>query len=382
MKLSLERVSQILASSLNISIDELFAAFHVAGEQDFDDVLQFRRDYFQDFPGWDDTAYLRWRFDFSGDASGQANAFWILRVKGEILGVIGIESFELMVNGRIMRACHPLDLLVKPSLNGLGIGAWLSMAISRKCPILMVVGSSGESLNLIKRIFHPISYYQTWKLPISLKGTVYRITRSRILALAASLVFDRVMCFRRHFRLSSYLNTSFSARPIGRFGDEINNWGVHFSRARIFRHRSSQFLNWRFLDNPCQQYSALGLYRKDSLVAYAIYFMTDSQNNRQKEAVIADFFWDEQAVPENDPDELIKSMLAVTVRELVAKGAKLIELKMIARELPSALTQLGFHCRGEGDIFALMTRDPEANRDLSKSEYWLLTAADTHDDGL
>jgi hypothetical protein len=61
----------------------------------------------------------------------------------------------------------------------------------------------------------------------------------------------------------------------GAFGEEFSQLDLAVKQANVIRgQRSAAHLNWRYRDNPLQQYQALTARRKGKLIAFAVFYTT------------------------------------------------------------------------------------------------------------
>lgn len=378
MSKSFDRLSKALAKTLGISSVELIESFKPATESDLEKVVAFRKLFFTDGLKWDDRDYLRWRYSFSDNTADSHGRYWLLKVKDDILGTIGMESFELVLNGEVKQACHPLDLMTKPELKGVGIGAWLNLALIQKSPIVFVLGSSEEAEGLVRKIYHPLPDCISWKLPINILGSLkHKLNVPGVVPLLAA-VWNSYSAISRTVRFKGLMPENAAVRQIDRFDQAVNQLSEESGIAGIFRFRSAEYLNWRFIDNPCTNYIALGLYANDMrLMAFSICHFIYSPVNRQQEAVIDDIFWSSDA---NNQNGLIwaKAMLAETVEHAVRSDAKLIQIAVCSEPFSRTLDSLGFFPRGSGSVCGVYAADPVISKQVYNDKLWFITEGDAH----
>lgn len=358
-------------------MQHLVDSFRVATEADLDAILVFRKQFFPNGLPWDDRQYLRWRYTFS-DAAAVHGRYWILEIDGELLGTIGMETFNLVVNGELKPASHPLDLMAKPDLKGIGIGAWLNLAAMEKTDLVFVLGSSDEAEGLVRKIYHPLSHCVSWKLPINILGSLKHKIRVPGLTHVLAAFWDAYSAVSRKVKFRGLMPVGAEVKPLDRFSSKVDQLSTHFGDAKIFRHRCKEYLNWRFIENPCTDYIVLALYADGKhLVAYGIYHMVYSSNNGQIEAIIDDVFWREDEVKYNR-HAYLKAMLSSTVLHAISGGAKLIQAEVNSGALSEALRSLGFYPRGDASVCGVYARDAALTHAIYDNASWFITLGDAH----
>jgi len=381
MKLSFERINTLLAKALRIEPHLLKSSFRPATEKDFDDIVKFRRDYFDEELPWNDGAYLRWRYDFSDSESENRNIFWILEIDGDLLGVIGTECLELVVGREVKEAHHPLDILVKPEFNGLGIGAWLSLAINEKYNIILAVTANENSKSLFNRAYHPMPYLSTWKLMIKSENLVRKHIKSPTLVTFISALFDQILSLRRLIARRASLPNDAEIKTIERFSDEINEWRLSGTHSPgVYRLRSAKFLNWRFVDNPRRGHEIIGLYVNDNLIAYIVYHVWHSPKQQGVLAGIDDFFWNSDKIEDLGfkCENVLNLLITRATESMQRRNATVIIISFYGKMIESILRSMSFVDRSGEDVFGVSTQIDSFKNIIYDESTWFLTDADTH----
>jgi hypothetical protein len=140
------------------------------------------------------------------------------------------------------------------------------------------------------------------------------------------------------------------------------------SSDQLFRNRTAEFLNWRFLHNPRRQYIALGAFANGQLKAFAVYHI-------EKNHLDIDDLW--AAV---DDQSYLLSLLAELMRIARMKSLHLITFIAHSHLWKTTLQTASFRWRDDGHLFSVYINHTELNK-FKNVEHWLLTSVDTHSEG-
>lgn len=375
MSLSYEKVTRIIAKALSITPESLHESFAPAALDELPQIVQFRHDFSHAGDKWHDENYLRWRYDFSPLISLQenkSNRLWRVKIDNKILGIIGLDFAEFYYQGEIKILHNPLDLLVSTDVDGLGFGVWMSLALEQESPFLFAMGATRHSQSILKKLFHPMPDLGAWKLLINTQSFVARKIKNPMLQILVSK------------SLNIYERFSIAIKLLGKTADcelkeieefhpfvielqEINSSYQH--QDLLFRYRSADFLNWRFLHNPRRQYIALGAFAKGQLKAFTVYHI-------DKNHLDIDDLW----AAANDQSYLL-SLLAELIQIARTKNLHLITFIAHSHLWESALQTASFRWRDDGHLFSVYINDAELLNKFKNVEHWLLTSVDTHSEG-
>ena len=357
--------------------------FSPATEADFAAVVALRKTLLGDAPRWNDPEYLKWRYDFSEGSPLQNNRFWVFRLGQEVVAGVGVEHYQLAMDGEIRDVYQSMDILVRPELDGKGLGAWMNLALFEKLPMVMAVGTNDKSRKMVGRLFHVMPDRQVWKLPLRTKATLRRKVPIGPLADLLSVPADVVLGVRRSLnRVALPANVEFHAlesfpESIDFLVDENCRHGFTFTA------RTSRYLNWRFCRNPRRQFSLLGMYQDARLVGYSVSRLYQAPENDQTEGVIVDWFCDlgplGQGAGHHSPQ--LGWLLQETVKELEKRGAKLIHTVCYDTNTPTVLRNLGFSSRPLPKSFSVHCNDHKLQQAMAVEERWFLSEANCDTDG-
>lgn len=379
MKPGFKQSTRVLAKRLGCSHEQMLQGWAPAQAEDLDAVVAWRVENQPEELPRDDRRYLRWRYNFGDNAQpgNHKSYLWLLKIDGDILGMMGAQHHRLHAAGMHRDIAYPLDLLVRKDLNGSGLGAWINLAMQDNYPILLVIGGgTRESAGLIRRLFRVMPDRKTWKLPVSTEGTLRRLLHNNALARGLSAVADPLLSLSRSLHRSAWQARSIRLQAVDRFPEEIAELTGAWPKDDIYLERSADFLNWRFIDNPGIDYQALLVYRQQQLIGYVVYQLYNSVENKQIQAAIDDVIWRREG-SEAEQQALLRQMLAASIRHIIAGEARLVTFASYGTQTEKALQQLGFRRREDGQTFAIYSALPD-DEYLFQAERWYLSSAEAH----
>jgi hypothetical protein len=372
MALTLEKITKIIARNLALSPAELYDSFSPANELDIPAVINFRQAHLGKSIAWQDDAYLRWRYDFSGNLTAALNRLWLLKVEGEILGIIGLDYVQLSCRGERINAANPLDLLVDIKWDGLGVGVWMTMVLQHDYSLMFAMGATKSSKALVQKLFTPMPDLGNWKYLLNSSRYLHKKIHPLLLPLAAKCVDTGLSVARKWlgrgktkpWQLAPVLNFALHSSQLDALMDTYQDtlW--------ILRQRSADFLQWRFLTNPRRHYDALGLFKDGSLAGYAIYHIKERSHLH-----IDDLFTASNNLPG-------LQALIVTLLEIAsAEGVDLVSFTAHNELWQTLMIPLGFTFREDGHLFGVAVQDSELQAHFIDPSRWWVTSCDTHSEG-
>lgn len=375
MSLSYDKVTRIIAKSLNMTPETLRDSFAPASQEDLPLILQLRQQYSHAGLKWNDQEYLLWRYDFSPFVSfvdDKKNRLWRVKINNEIIGVIGLDYAEFLYQGELKTLHNPLDLLVRTDMDGLGFGVWMSLVLEQHYPFLFAMGATRHSQGIVKKLFHPMPDMGAWKMLLNTHGFIAKKIKNRFLQLLLSHplnLYLRVNVFLKKWGTEAACEVK-PVTDFTPFDNDLQEIGKTYRDLDLLmRYKNAQFLNWRFINNPRRQYSVLAALNSNQLKAYAVYHF-----NHKNYLEIDDLF----TVADN-PGYLI-SLLSSLVRIARENNAVMLTFISHATCWQTILRKSGFTWRDDGHLFSVFISDPSQEQ-FKQIEHWLLTSADTHSEG-
>lgn len=373
--LSYDKVTRVIAKSLNMTPESLRDSFAPATQDELPSILQFRQQFSHANMRWKDEDYLVWRYDFSPVTSIQddkKNRLWRVKIDNDIIGVIGLDYAEFLFRGEIKVLRNPLDLLVRTDMDGLGFGVWMSLVLEQHYPFLFAMGATRHSHSIVKKLFHPMPDMGAWKLLLDTRQFIAKKVNNPLLQwlLSKSLNF--------YFKINLILkksghDTECEIKPLTNFSpfdSDLQQLHADYQGLDLLmRHRNARFLNWRFINNPRRHYSVMAAFVDGKLKAYATYHI-----NQKNYLEIDDLF------SSAGNQGYLVSLLYALIELAREKNCSLISFVAHANVWQASLKKSGFKWRDDGHLFSIFIND--ASHDQFKSiELWLLTSADTHSEG-
>lgn len=256
---SFEKTSRLIARALGLTTAQLDAGFRPASRDDLAPVLALRKALLGANLRWDDAAYLTWRYHFGAEDAGRGEC-WVLAhpATGQVLGMVGSESFTVQHQGRAIDGMSVMDIAVLPEAEGFGLGVWMAMRMCRQVPCVLAVGSNPKSRGIVSQVFMRVPDRRCYALFLSVRSLARRRLPGAVAALAGAV--DVGLKAWRWVRLPA-VRRGLSIRPVTRFDASLDALieRAH-DPAEVSIQRSAAALNWRLFDIPRTRYTVQGAY--------------------------------------------------------------------------------------------------------------------------
>jgi hypothetical protein len=325
---------------------------------------------------WDDTAYLRWRYNFGSEVQGRGDC-WVLVLDGRIAGMVGTERVELRRGEETVPAWLTMDIAVAPYYEGSGLGSWMNLRICQAAGCALTIGSNEKSRNMIIRTFRLLPGRRSYVLPIRFRRLLNKRLRSQWLARAAAVLADAVAAVWRRLAFIP-TDAELELRSISRFDDsarELLANGTEPDERWIVR--SIEFLNWRLFDNPRVRYQVIGAYRKGILLG----FMASMHRGRRGEppgVVLVDWLVDRAYFK-----PVFRTLCANAVGKAAAGEAETIAVTAYHDRSERLLKRFGFIARhNQYETLAVYATDEALLASLLTPGPWFITEANADRDDL
>jgi hypothetical protein len=369
---SYESLTPYVGTALGLSSADLERAYRPAVESDLPGILALRREVIGGM-WWDDEAFVRWRYFVLSNQDGSI-PFWVFVKDGVIVGACGLEPVTLSIDGSRVPAVRTLDIMVRPDLDGLGLGAFMNLALFRHFPITLVTGSNQKSHQLLSRMFHHTLDMVFWKIVIASNEVVEErlgsLPGSRIISGGADLLLATARFFQR-----ATVPQGLEIRELTSFDEQASDLSRRCERpGRVFVHRHASYLNWRFFRNPRCRYSAFGAFRDGRLEGYLVTRLNLARANPRREAEVVDWL----AGPAVDsPFWPLPSLVATGLEHLVQAGAGLVTCAAHDPDIERAMAINGFVFR-PGQVLPFFVRAAAApvHARLASANGWFVTRGD------
>lgn len=253
---------------------DLVSSFRRATAADVEAIVAFRAR-----EGWDDTAYVRWRFGLDRNQLDCPGELWVLWQGGTLRGMIGRERQPFVGSGLALDAQVLIDLQIDPALEGAGGGTWLNQAMFAKAAVTVALGANPRSIGLVKRLFVPMPPRRYHVLPLDFARLLLRhgvpAPMSRWLGSGMSAGW------RLRSRWPSGRSQGVEVDEASSIQDSVLR-EVHGARdaAIVGLAPTARDLAWRLHDNPRARYSLLVLRRQGRAIGYAAARVTRETGER------------------------------------------------------------------------------------------------------
>ncbi|WP_454830775.1 hypothetical protein [Pseudoxanthomonas wuyuanensis] len=258
-----ETTTRLFARSLGWTPQSLLEAFRPAAPEDLPALVAFRARR-----GWNDEAYLRWRYGLDSAAGNGYGQMWLLRRESSVIAVIGMEKQPVHYRGAVHDGQLLMDVQLEPAAEGAGGGVWLNQAMFRHAAITLAVGANAHSLGLVRRLFSPLPSRSYYVLPLDTGAMLRQRGVPGLLASIAGPLAGSAWRLRTGL-LGPRGSGDIEVRPIARFSDALLEplyAGLAADEASIAP--PADQLNWRLLDNPRAPYRLLAALRDQRCVGY------------------------------------------------------------------------------------------------------------------
>lgn len=247
--LSLERTTKLVSRALGMTPDALTAGLRPATPADLDAVLTLRREVLAEELIWDDAAYLRWRYQFGPSGQG-LGVCWVCTRGDDVIGMIGIERLSLRAGAQQRDVHSVMDIMVRPDLDGSGLGVWINQSVCDRLGCVLAIGSNPNSKGVVARTFEPLPDRRSFTHPLHMGHFLARRLSPRWLAWSLAGVADGLLM---GLRIGLLWLTSLwvSVVKADQLGPEVELLLERAQRShRVEVQRSVAGLSQRLLRNP------------------------------------------------------------------------------------------------------------------------------------
>jgi GNAT superfamily N-acetyltransferase len=368
---SFDRLIPYVAQALGVPNEALLDAFRPATEPDLPGILTLRHAVTPDM-WWNDDTFVRWRYLNRAMPDGTV-PYWIFVKDSAVLGACGLEPVTLVVDGKPVSAVRTLDIMVRPDMDGRGLGAFMNLMLFKRFPITIVTGCNASSEHLISRMFHHTTDLVFWKTVMASHTLIERLYTgplSRTLASGA----DLLLALARWNR-DRGLPTGMNVRELSGFDDRVTDLSLRCEQpGRVLVRRDAEYLNWRFFENPRCRYRAYGAFTGDRLDGYVVTRLNLSRPNPRREGEIVDWL---VAGNPDDPHHSLSALVACGLKGLIREGAGLVTCAAHGADVARAVEANGFRLReGQRIPFFVRAGAADLHQRLTSEPGWFLTRGD------
>lgn len=362
-----------VSQAVGMAPRDLDRAFRPARVGDLSAVLALRRAVLTNV-WWNDESYMRWRYFDRATADAGRLPYWVFERDGEIIGACGLEPVTLAVDGLARDAVRTMDIMVAPSLNGSGLGAFMNVALFSRYPIVLASGTNEQSHHLVRRLFVHVGDLTSWKSLIASRAFVESRLQSAALTEIVANGTDLLLTLDR-LRRRTFSPQGIVIEPLQAFDGRADALCRACERpGRVMVRRHAAHLNWRFVQNPRCRYRAFGAFDGERLVGYVVVRLNLERANPRREGEIVDWL----AAPDLGADRaLLPALIQAGLQALVDDGAELVTCAAFDTSIQAAMNGNLFRARSAvGSSFYIHASEASVSARLSRPDGWFLTKGD------
>ena len=325
------------------------------------------------------AAKWRWMFLQSAARLDAEAQMWFFQDNGAIVGETGAIQIDLEVCGDRHRGAWLVDSMVLEEFREKAVGTRLVLQAVKDTPIALSLGQ--------EEYMRQILLQSGWKQVSTLEHMVYPLRPQAVLkgkfgsamAWLGGLGLDISMQIKR--RLSRPARRwETTVTEVDRFGTEHDQlWKRVCGESQCAGVRDASFLNWKYIDRPHSNYTALNVHRDNELIGAAVLTFRESDDTyRYRRALLLDVI-----VPTSDRASIWAILDAVAQKSL-DKDVDAIQTHVSSTELVRELLSFGYIRRsGRRHLLVYLSGnvDEKTAAAIMTSDRWWLTMADSDMDG-
>jgi GNAT superfamily N-acetyltransferase len=239
----------------------------------------------------------KWQYEKNPHCPPEGPEIWVAKEHGQILGQYASMPVRLKVGDRMVRASWGMDVMVKPNLQGKGVGSKLFQYWDEQVEASLGLGLSLASYRLFQKLkwkdVGPVPCYTRPLDPYSLLARRLGPVLGRMVAPLAGAAHWVVYPGQRASRVG--VRVSLLETPFGPAFDRL--WEKASTGYDFVAERKSRYLEWKYREIPYVTYEIYQAHRGDELVGYVV--LRSAEKNKIKLGLVVDLFAhpeDEEAV--------------------------------------------------------------------------------------
>ena len=316
----------------------------------------------------------KWMFAESARRVGVDPRVWIFREQDEIVAHMGAIPVRLKVGGETHIVPWLVDTMVAKTHRDRALGSELILQAKEDCPFSLSLGQTAYVRQILERL--------GWKQIAPLKTFTYLLRPHRVAkgklripglreGAAAALLAKQLWQNKSRGEMDGRL----VSREVSRFGAEHDDlWSRvanHYTCAVV---RDASYLNWKYVDQPGQDFVRLEIHRDNDLVGVVVVQVRppDSVYPYSRGFVV------DMVVDPTDRGAVLGACDAATT-SLRDRGADLAVFYLINDALEQRIREFGFWER-EPTRYLWMVADTLNNSQVSilkQPDSWLITMGDS-----
>jgi acyl carrier protein len=323
------------------------------------------------------TVVPRWRWMFleSAQRLGLEPLYWTVADEHENwLAFMGAIPVEVQVHDRVGVFWWLVDTMVLEPFRREAYGLQLMAAAEKELPFSLSLGQSAEMRQILDKLgWRVVASQRTLVLPLKEWDLVRHRFSGKVMAAPAAVALRLAVATRRLW--IGKIATSVELKPVVRYGSEHDTlWEQVRHAYPCAVRRNASYLNWKFVDQPGQEFLRWDCYLKGSLIGSAV-VRTDAPNKvyPYRRAYLVDVLIDA-----NDSAR-VRAVFSAIARQCEALGAAALVWQITDSRLVRLARQLGFVDRGI-TRYVLVGPGPapaEFLPEIESPHCWLATMGDS-----
>lgn len=313
----------------------------------------------------------RWMFVDSARRLGFEPRVWLHRHEGQVVGHNGAIPVILKVGSGERPTGWLVETMVLEAHRADGVGTRLMLEAQDALPFALSLGQTASMREIQVRL--------GWEQVAPLETAQLLVNPERVLRgkLPAPVAFAAGMGFRasQAGRGARRPLDGEAAREIASFGQPHDAlWNRMAEDVTCAVRRDASYLNWKYVDQPGQQFLRLELSSGDDVRGVVVCAFREPDNiYRYRRALIVDL-----VAPLRD-ERLLQRLIAVAVAACTERGADAVLCLHINHALTRALRSSGFRLRQpERHLLVLPGGlNTEARRAVLSRDAWFVTQGDS-----
>jgi len=369
-------LTTLVSKALGVSTEQLQQSFKPALPEDITEIMALRKTGFTRSEN-KDLAIIKWKY-FSNQ--NEVAPLYVLRLNNQIIACLGMLPITLNTSvGKKVEGVMLGDILVHPQYARIGIGGWMLMFAQVNHAVAMAMHGNASSEPILKKLFQTVQCRVELKFVYS--SRYYFLARQWPSWLATSidicwLRFLRKIGSCRLPRFSSEYSvreyeTSDYMRDFCEHEIHSESMGKTESSYISIEH-SSEFLKWRFDNNPVSSFKHIVVSYDNACIGYAIVKLELSSSQAK-----TGYLMDWKVKDGVGGRDILRSLFAEVLRFGYREKIDFLSVMTTDQTVSDTLHSLGYSVRDtRGRIF--VHADPHTEHYYS-GVGWHLNYADTEE---
>lgn len=319
----------------------------------------------------------RWRWMFLESASrlGVEPRMWNAFVEGTLVGFTGAIPVKVKVDDAERLTSWFVDTMVLESCRNWGLGPMIMMQAREEHNFNLSLGQTKEMRSILLKLgWQQVAPFQTYVYPLR-PGRMFKGKFNPIVAgpTGAGLQLRQ---YAKQVKLQGKTMT-LQTRLVDRFESRHDQLWQEVKEAYTCAVvRDSSYLNWKYVDQPGQDYVRMEMFHEGRIVAIAVLLLRDPGDHtsyQYRRAFVVDL------VVSPSDSGLVLSVLENIRQQCLQLEADAIVFELINPKLEPLLESYGFMQRAPTRFFLIYAEDVDEDRKekLLSPQSWLVTKGDS-----